>query len=91
MLNLIRNRQLVPDAAATNVMLRAADALRKMLDNIEHSNEANIQEHLTALQRIIAGDKSTQTAQGAVQTQTAGVELSQLAEELQTLVNQFQV
>jgi methyl-accepting chemotaxis protein len=32
-----------------------------------------------------------QTAQGAAQTQTAGVELSKLAEELQTLVGQFKV
>ena len=55
--NLIRNREFVPDSAATNVLLRAADALRNMLDDIDHSNEVDILEHVTALQRIVAGDK----------------------------------
>jgi two-component system, chemotaxis family, sensor kinase CheA len=55
--NLIRNRQFVPDAAATSVMLRAADALRSMLNDIEHSNEFDIKEHLTAIQEIAAGNK----------------------------------
>ena len=58
--NLIRNRQFVPDSAATNAMLHAADALRNMLDDVEHSNGADILEHLTALQRIIAGVKQTE-------------------------------
>ena len=52
-LNLIRNRQFVPNAPATSVMLQAADALRNMLDDIEHSNEVDILEHVTALQLMI--------------------------------------
>jgi two-component system, chemotaxis family, sensor kinase CheA len=56
-LNLIRNRQFVPDAPATSVMLRAADALRSMLDDIGHSNEFDILEHVTALQIMISADR----------------------------------
>ena len=54
LLNLVRNRQFVPDRAATDVMLRAADALRVMLDDIDHSNEFDISSHVAALQGIIA-------------------------------------
>ena len=57
--NLIRNRQFVPDSAATNAMLHAADVLN-MLDDVERSNDADIQEHVSALQRIIAGAKQNQ-------------------------------
>ncbi|MGA2061437.1 MAG: chemotaxis protein CheW [Thermoguttaceae bacterium] len=60
-LNLIRNRQYVPDAPATSVMLRAADALRSMLDDIEHSNEIEILEHVTALQLMVAADRPQET------------------------------
>jgi methyl-accepting chemotaxis protein len=43
-------------------------------------------------QNIAGVDQAAkQTAQGAAQTQTAGVELSKLAEELQALVGQFKV
>jgi two-component system, chemotaxis family, sensor kinase CheA len=62
-LNLIRNRQIVPDGADTNVMLRAADAIRNMIDDIEHSNEVDIHEHLTALQEIATGEKHGQTGE----------------------------
>lgn len=60
--NQIRNRQLVPDAKATNVMLKAADTLRSMLDNIECSNDVDIQEHVTALQEILLSNESTKTS-----------------------------
>ena len=60
--NQIRNRHFVPDSAATSVMLLAADALRNMLDDIHRSNEVDIQEHVTALQRILADYKPEQIA-----------------------------
>jgi two-component system, chemotaxis family, sensor kinase CheA len=60
-LNLIRNRQFTPDTMATNVMLRAADTLRGMLDDIAHSNEVDIAEHVTALQQIVSCDKPKET------------------------------
>ncbi len=63
--NLIRNRQFVPDAPATSVMLQAADALRNMLDDIEHSNEVDILEHLTALRQMIGSDSPQETVKCA--------------------------
>jgi two-component system chemotaxis sensor kinase CheA len=62
-LNLIRNRQFVPDAAATSVMLQAADTLRNMLDDIGHSNEVDIQKHVTALQQIITATERNEIAE----------------------------
>ncbi len=54
-LNLVRNGQLIPDSAVTNVLLRSADQLRTMLDDVDRSNEVDVTDHLTALQAIVAG------------------------------------
>jgi len=54
-LNLIRNRQLTPTSPIVDTLLKAADRLRGMIDDIEHSNDADIADHLEALERIIAG------------------------------------
>lgn len=58
-LNQIRNREFVLDSTATDVMLRAADTLRKMIEDIEHSNDVDIAEHRAALQRILAEPSSS--------------------------------
>jgi two-component system, chemotaxis family, sensor kinase CheA len=54
-LNLIRNKEMVPDGVAIDVLLRAADKLRSMIENIDHSNEVDISEHIEALQHIVSG------------------------------------
>lgn len=54
-LNLVRNRQLVPDGQVTDVLLRSSDTLRKMIDDVEHSNEVEITQYLDLLQQIVAG------------------------------------
>ncbi|MGW8257841.1 MAG: chemotaxis protein CheA, partial [Thermoguttaceae bacterium] len=64
-LNLIRNRQLVPDKANIDVLLRASDTLRNMLDKIDESNDVDILEHVTALQKIIVGNKAPDAAQSS--------------------------
>ncbi len=51
-LNLIREGELVPDGHSTDVMLRAADTLRNMFDDVEASNEVDIAEHVRELQAI---------------------------------------
>ena len=53
-LNLVRNRQLVPDGAVTDVLLRGADRLRTLIDDVDHSNEVDVSEHIQALQQIIS-------------------------------------
>ena len=55
--NLIRNRQLVLDADAASAMLRAADALRRMIDDVEHSNDADVREFIADMQQIILGER----------------------------------
>ena len=69
-LNLIRNGQLIPDAVATDVMLRSADRLRSMIEDIDHSNEADVSEHIDALQRIVAAILAAE-----IPAPTAGVAL----------------
>ncbi len=54
-LNLIREGELVPDSSGTDTMLRAADTLRSMFDDIDSSNELDIAEHVNELQAIVAG------------------------------------
>ncbi|MEN6495331.1 MAG: chemotaxis protein CheW [Thermoguttaceae bacterium] len=62
-LNLVRNRQLVPDGQVTDVLLRSADTLRKMIDDVEHSNEVEISEYLDLLQQIVAGLAAEESGQ----------------------------
>ncbi len=54
-LNLIRNGRLVPTSPIVDVMLKAADKLRALINDIDHSNEADIDDHICTLERIIAG------------------------------------
>jgi two-component system chemotaxis sensor kinase CheA len=72
-LNLIRNRQFVPDASAASAMLRAADALRNMLDDLDHSNAVDISEHLTALRSIDVGGNPPPNHE-TPESQTASIE-----------------
>jgi two-component system chemotaxis sensor kinase CheA len=39
------------------VLLRAADTLRSMIEDIDHSNEVDVSRHLTALQTVAAGSR----------------------------------
>ena len=54
-LNLFRNRELVPCTANIDVLLRCADVLRKLLENTETSNEADVTQYLAALNAVTAG------------------------------------
>ena len=62
-LNLIRNRQLVPSSAVTDVMLRSADRLRDLINCIDQSNEADVSQYIAALQRIVAGEVAEEEPQ----------------------------
>jgi two-component system, chemotaxis family, sensor kinase CheA len=54
-LNLMRNGQLAASSATIDTMLKAADKLRWLIENIENSNAADISEHLLALELVVAG------------------------------------
>ncbi|MEM8670159.1 MAG: chemotaxis protein CheW [Planctomycetota bacterium] len=51
----VRDHQLVPDAFNVDVMLKAADRLRKLIDAIETSNETDNTELCDSLDKLLAG------------------------------------
>jgi len=51
-LNMIRNRELVPTPFVVNTMLRAADQLRGLVDNVSTSNSADVTENISDLEAI---------------------------------------
>lgn len=53
-LSLVRNRQIVPDAAITDVLLKASDTLRSMIEDIDHSNDVDVSHHVKALESVAA-------------------------------------
>ena len=51
-LGLIRTQELVPDSNRISVLLKGFDELENLLNNIETSNDADIKDHITALENI---------------------------------------
>jgi two-component system chemotaxis sensor kinase CheA len=49
----IRSRDMVPTPDIVNILLKAADALKALMDNILNSNEMDISEHVAALQAVL--------------------------------------
>lgn len=54
-LNRLRASELRPTSTVINSLLRASDRLKELLDRVESSNEEDIEEHVVALERILAG------------------------------------
>ncbi|MHC5111142.1 MAG: chemotaxis protein CheA [Planctomycetota bacterium] len=52
-LNLIRNRELIPSSGIVEVLLRVSDTLVAMVHSIETSNDVDITEHISALQATV--------------------------------------
>ena len=48
-LDMVRNRELVPDPEVVNIVLLAFDKLRDMIVNVAESEDADIDEHIAAL------------------------------------------
>ncbi len=71
-LNLIRNREMVPTSAVVDLLLRAADALRNMINSVETSNETDVSALVTALKNVIAGGTSTDTQKKMQRTVAVG-------------------
>ncbi len=49
----IRSREMIPTAEIINVLLKAADALKDLMDDILNSNDMDIKDHVKALQAIL--------------------------------------
>ncbi len=55
-LNKLRNKDLRPTSVVINTLLKAADRLKELIDQIESSNEADVSTHLVALEQILSGE-----------------------------------
>ena len=53
-LNMMRNEELAPSSAIVDDMLKGADALKGLIDDVENSNTADVSQHIEALERIAA-------------------------------------
>jgi len=58
-LNMIRNRELVPTMESVNALLEGADLLNEMVNDVGNSNDVDISAHLTVLQAIAKGETPT--------------------------------
>ena len=54
-LNMIRNRELAVNKSIVNTLLRSADQLRILVDNVESSNEVDVSELVSQLDAIYSG------------------------------------
>lgn len=54
-LNLFRERKLVPNSQIIDAALKASDRLRTLIEDVSHSNEQNVDEHLAVLDVIADG------------------------------------
>lgn len=72
-LNLMRERALVPTSEIMDLMLRAADLLRSMINDIDNSNDIDVSQLVCSLERIAAGKSpgSDSPLPEAKQTNTA--------------------
>ena len=57
-LNLIRNDELIPTPGVVNALLRSADTLRGMVNNINSSNGVDVSEHINELKQVVIGETS---------------------------------
>ena len=55
LLNMMRNMELTPTSAIIDVMLRAADKLQGLINDIHNSNSTDVSDHIAALEAIAAG------------------------------------
>jgi len=61
-LNKMRNLELEPNSQMIDVMLRAADRLQGLINDIQNSNDADVSEFVKALENIANGKADTPTA-----------------------------
>jgi two-component system, chemotaxis family, sensor kinase CheA len=61
-LNLFRSRELVPTTANIDTLLRCADVLRRLLEDTEGSNDADVSAYVQALTAVASGTAPTPAA-----------------------------
>ncbi|MFP4213391.1 MAG: chemotaxis protein CheW [Desulfohalobiaceae bacterium] len=66
-LDLVRNQELVPSSEVVNIVLLAFDRLNELVENAQGSNQEDVQDHIQALQNIVAGELPQEQKQGLEQ------------------------
>ncbi|MEN1681724.1 MAG: Hpt domain-containing protein, partial [Planctomycetota bacterium] len=61
-LNLMRNGEMTPTSPTVDTMLRAADTLSGMIDDVENSESVDVTTHVDELEAIAAGDAPAEPA-----------------------------
>jgi two-component system, chemotaxis family, sensor kinase CheA len=71
-LNLVRSKELVPTAAVVDALLRAVDALRGLLNNVNTSNGQDVWSHINTLKQIITGQTTPEVSASMERNVTVG-------------------
>ena len=56
-LNMMRNRQLVPTSGRVNALLESCDVLKTLIEDIAHSEEVDVHENVAKLSRVASGEE----------------------------------
>lgn len=56
-LNLIRNKSLVPTPGRVNVLLESCDVLKTLIEDIPHSEECDVRENVAKLEHVASGEE----------------------------------
>ncbi|TWT72783.1 Chemotaxis protein CheA [Posidoniimonas polymericola] len=62
LLNMMRNKELTPTSVTIDVMLKAADTLSSMIDDVNNSGSFDISKHVAALDAIAEGNEPAPAA-----------------------------
>ena len=60
LLNMMRNDELIPTSPMIDIMLRAADELQGLINDVENSNDVDVSEHVKALEAFATGEAPTE-------------------------------
>ncbi|MCA9241554.1 MAG: Hpt domain-containing protein, partial [Planctomycetales bacterium] len=88
LLNMMRNKELTPTSAIVDVMLKAADTLSSMIDDVHNSASYDISHHVSALEKIASGETPDESENPAPEAPTTApaAELS-LDEQIEAAIN----
>ena len=75
----IRSCKLVPDTDVINILLLASDALRNLFNNIEKSEEADINEHMESLKLIIIEESPKQKQCAKKESELVSTEINNIS------------
>lgn len=70
-LNMVRNSELVPTSGIVNTMLRSADILRSMIEDVGNSNSVDVTAQVNELEAIRRGEVGADSASEGSATATA--------------------